>query len=209
MGHGLNEIVFFGVGAALAVDYEETCDRLGLAVIGVRNREGEVFLSPRAKILGVEDATRTCLAVPCLCPIFTPAAREIAVSEAAAAGFRFAPLLVDPTSVVASSTQIGEGSYVNAACVIGGGGAIGRHVVVNRGSGIGHHAGIADFVSIGPGVVIAGHVTIEKAALIGAGAVILPRIRIGAGATVGAGAVVTRDVEPGTTVVGNPAKPRR
>lgn len=42
-------------------------------------------------------------------------------------------------------------------------------------------------------------------ASIGAGATILPGIRIGAGAMVGAGAVVTKDVLPGTTVIGNPA----
>lgn len=49
--------------------------------------------------------------------------------------------------------------------------------------------------------------TIEDGATVGSGATILGGVRIGAGATVGAGAVVTRDVEPGTTVVGNPARP--
>ena len=44
-------------------------------------------------------------------------------------------------------------------------------------------------------------------ALIGAGAVLLPGITIGEGAMVGAGAVVTKDVAPGTTVIGNPARP--
>ena len=33
-----------------------------------------------------------------------------------------------------------------------------------------------------------------------------PNVSIGANAIVGAGAVVVRDVEPGTTVVGNPAR---
>ena len=44
-------------------------------------------------------------------------------------------------------------------------------------------------------------------ASIGSGAVILGGVRIGDGALVGAGAVVTRDVEAGTTVAGNPARP--
>ncbi|HEV7482126.1 MAG TPA: acyltransferase [Solirubrobacterales bacterium] len=49
--------------------------------------------------------------------------------------------------------------------------------------------------------------TVERGATIGSGATILGGVRIGAGATVGAGAVVTRDVAPGATVVGNPARP--
>ncbi len=47
---------------------------------------------------------------------------------------------------------------------------------------------------------------VEQGASIGSGAIILGGLRIGAGSVVGAGAVVTRDVEPGTTVVGNPAR---
>ena len=43
--------------------------------------------------------------------------------------------------------------------------------------------------------------------LLGTGAQVLQYVRVGAGATVGAGAVVTKDVPPGETVVGVPAKP--
>ncbi|KIZ47254.1 MULTISPECIES: sugar O-acetyltransferase [Rhodopseudomonas] len=42
---------------------------------------------------------------------------------------------------------------------------------------------------------------------IGGGAIILPGITIGDGAVIGAGSVVTRDVAPGATVAGNPARP--
>lgn len=48
---------------------------------------------------------------------------------------------------------------------------------------------------------------VESGASIGSGATILGGVRIGSEATVGAGAVVTRDVKPGETVVGNPARP--
>jgi len=48
--------------------------------------------------------------------------------------------------------------------------------------------------------------TVERGAAIGSGAVILAGLRIGARALVGAGAVVTRDVPPGATVAGNPAR---
>ncbi|SDO12545.1 hypothetical protein SAMN05216360_11525 [Methylobacterium phyllostachyos] len=52
-------------------------------------------------------------------------------------------------------------------------------------------------------------VTIGHDVWIGHGVVVLPGRTIGTGAVVGAGAIVTRDVEPYTIVVGNPARPVR
>ena len=48
--------------------------------------------------------------------------------------------------------------------------------------------------------------TIRRGARVGGGAILLPGIEVGAEAFVGAGAVVTKDVPPGTLVVGNPAR---
>jgi UDP-2-acetamido-3-amino-2,3-dideoxy-glucuronate N-acetyltransferase len=53
------------------------------------------------------------------------------------------------------------------------------------------------------------HTVVERRATLGSGAVVLGGVRIGEGALVGAGAVVTRDVAPGETVVGSPARPLR
>ncbi|KAB1188327.1 MULTISPECIES: DapH/DapD/GlmU-related protein [Haloferax] len=52
-----------------------------------------------------------------------------------------------------------------------------------------------------------GEVVVGEGAMIGAKATILPGVRIGAGAQVAANSLVTRDVPPGTTVAGVPARP--
>lgn len=48
--------------------------------------------------------------------------------------------------------------------------------------------------------------TVARAASIGSGAVILGGVTVGEGALIGAGAIVTRDVPPGETVAGSPAR---
>ena len=50
--------------------------------------------------------------------------------------------------------------------------------------------------------------TIGSNVWIGSGAIILPGVSIGDDAVIGAGSVVTRDVPPGATAVGNPARVR-
>ena len=51
-----------------------------------------------------------------------------------------------------------------------------------------------------------GEVVVGERAMIGAGAIVLPGVEIGAGASVAANSLVTRDVEPGATVAGVPAR---
>ena len=55
-------------------------------------------------------------------------------------------------------------------------------------------------------LVYAKPITVEDNVWIGGSATILGGVTIGKNAIVGAGAVVTKDVEPNTIVVGNPAR---
>jgi acetyltransferase-like isoleucine patch superfamily enzyme len=202
----VNGIVLFGIGSPIVVEYEETCQRLGYAIAGVRNRPGPAYFHDQGAIVDASAIPPSMLGTPCVCPIFTPRHRFLAQQEAVAAGFRFADALIDPTAIVAGSSKFGAGSFVNAGSVVGAEVLCAEHVVVNRGVTIGHHVEIGPFASLGPSAVVGGCVTIDSGAMIGAGAVLLPKVHVGAHAIVGAGAVVVADVAPHAKVLGNPAR---
>lgn len=203
----MDSIVIYAVGSSLVAEVEESCRRLGITIAGaIKNIGGAHYLLDSSALRDAADFDAALLRVPCIIPLFTPAHRDKAAREATTRGFTFAPALLDPTAIIASSTVLGSGSYVNAGVVIGAAGRYGQHVIVNRASSIGHHAEIGELVSIGPGATLAAHVRVGRGAMIGAGAVVLPKIKIGAGCVIGAGAVVTRNIPVGSLCVGNPAK---
>ena len=63
-------------------------------------------------------------------------------------------------------------------------------------------------VTVGHRAVIHG-ATLEDGSLVGIGAIVLNGVTVGAGALVAAGSVVTKDVPPGTLMMGTPAVEKR
>ena len=200
-------LVLYGIGSPLVVDVEESCARRGVAIVGaVKNVDGPVHVIAATPIHSADAVPESLLSVPFIVPIFTPGRRRFAVDDAKRRGFDRSVALIDPTAIIARSTEVGAGTFVNCAAVIGGAGQIGRFVIVNRSASVGHHVRVADYASIGPGAVLAGNVTLGRGAVVGVGAVVVPEATIGDNAVVSAGSVVTRDVPANSLVGGNPAR---
>jgi serine O-acetyltransferase len=97
------------------------------------------------------------------------------------------------------------------------GATIGRRVFIDHGFGvvIGETAEIGDGCTIYQGVTLGGtslhkgakrHPTLGRGVIIGAGAQVLGAFTVGEEAKVGSNAVVVKEVPPGATAVGNPAR---
>jgi len=96
------------------------------------------------------------------------------------------------------------------------GATIGRRFFIDHGMGvvIGETAEIGDDVTLYHGVTLGGtswnkgkrHPTLRNGVVIGAGAKVLGPIVVGEGAKIGSNAVVVKDVPPGASAVGIPAR---
>lgn len=114
--------------------------------------------------------------------------------------------------MIMDDVVIGVGSILCPFVTITSNVRIGCHFHANLYSYVAHDCVIGDFVTLAPGVMCNGNVVIEDHVYVGAGAVLkhgrpgAPLV-VGRAAVIGMGAVVTRDVPPGVTMVGNPARP--
>jgi|TARA_B110000467_G_C18223073_1_gene424182 sugar O-acyltransferase (sialic acid O-acetyltransferase NeuD family) len=114
--------------------------------------------------------------------------------------------IIHPSVIKSESVKIGEGSIIQAGCILTINVVIGKHVHVNIKSTIGHDCVIKDFVTINPGVHVNGGISIGKGSFIGSGVIMKDEIKIGNESVIGAGTVLIKDVPESSLVVGNPGK---
>ncbi|MGB8481133.1 MAG: hypothetical protein WCE63_20185 [Acidobacteriaceae bacterium] len=118
------------------------------------------------------------------------------------------PVIIHPSVRLDRNTCIvGEGTILCAGVIATVNVVFESFAMVNLSCTIGHEARIGKGSVLNPCVNISGGARVGAGVLVGTGAQILEDIVIGDSAIVGAGAVVNKNVEPGTTVVGIPAKP--
>ena len=122
------------------------------------------------------------------------------------AGFEMLSI-VHPKALIDTEVVYGDNVIIEMGTAIHTHSKIGNNVFLGGDALIGHHNIIGNHVLVGGNASFGGAVVVEDYASIGVGSSIKPGVTIGKGAVVGVGAVVIKDVEPGTTVVGVPAKP--
>ncbi|MGI9394071.1 MAG: acetyltransferase [Boseongicola sp.] len=114
--------------------------------------------------------------------------------------------LIDPDALVAPNARLGEGNILLPGSICSTNSEIGNHVIIGYNASVSHDASVGSFSHLASSAILNGHARVGDGCRIGAGAIVLPNVEVGDGAIVGAGAVVHRDVAPGRTVAGIPAR---
>jgi acetyltransferase-like isoleucine patch superfamily enzyme len=121
---------------------------------------------------------------------------------------------------IREENEIGDNFNVWNATTIDYGCKIGKNVKIHCNCYIAQFTVVEDNAFMAPGVTIANDIHpgcefsakcmkgphIEEGVEIGVNVTILPFVRIGAHSVIGSGAVITKDVPPGSVVVGNPGR---
>ena len=180
----------------------------GWATVGFLDR------APGPRIIGTDEDLKRCMTKYAVDGVIlgignTAMARREALFEHLRHLRLTSPTLRHPSAVIAPDASLGRGVTVFPGVVLGAAVDVDDNVVLYSGAIVEHECRLGPHVYLSPGVVLSGGVTIEDGAFLGSGAIVLPGVTVGRGAVVGAGAVVVRDVEPGSTVMGVPARVRR
>lgn len=140
-----------------------------------------------------------------LCALGDPKAKRQYTEALRAQGANF--FILRPDLTVGERVMLGAGGIYERRVSLGPDVKIGFMVTMLSTCIVGYDVHIGDYAQIGSFVFIGGGARIGQDVVIHPHATILPGVSVGDGAVVGAGSVVIRDVPPGITVMGNPARP--
>jgi sugar O-acyltransferase (sialic acid O-acetyltransferase NeuD family) len=132
--------------------------------------------------------------------------RAAMLDKARSLGFQV-PTLIDPSVILASNVELGEGVLISMGTTILNACRIGDGVIVGTGVTILHDVNIGAFCTLGGGAIVGAGSQIEDHAFLGVGAVIASGgFRVGTKAKMAAGAVALKDVPSESMAIGNPAR---
>ena len=116
------------------------------------------------------------------------------------------PVIVHPTAYLGDSVTLARGVVVCVGAIATTNIDVGEFSQLNFGCTVGHESRVGPGCLINPGANLSGGVELGRSVMVGTGSQILQYVKVGDEARIGAGAVVTRDVPPGVTATGVPAR---
>jgi sugar O-acyltransferase (sialic acid O-acetyltransferase NeuD family) len=114
--------------------------------------------------------------------------------------------VIHASARISDLARIGHNVLIMAGAVVTSNAVIGNHVCILPNTVIHHDVVIEAWSLIGSNVTIAGNTSIGENCYIGSGSSVKNGLSIGDGVMIGLASNVIRDVLPGATVAGNPAR---
>jgi sugar O-acyltransferase (sialic acid O-acetyltransferase NeuD family) len=113
---------------------------------------------------------------------------------------------ISPLAEVSPSAKLGTGNLIFPFTYIGPDARIGNANFIRQNTYLGHDSILEDGSTLASGCTLAGFCHIGNSCFLGINATVLPYIKIATETLIGAGSVVTKNTEPCTVYIGNPAR---
>ncbi len=157
------------------------------------------------KVIGGCDYLKSLESVYVVCAIGSATTRKAIIEKLKSYAVDFATV-IDPSVIMSSKVEIGEGCIICAGTIITVDIIIGDHVIINLDCTIGHDVVVNDYVTIYPSVNVSGNVVIGECCELGTGMQIIQGKTVVPNTIIGAGAIIVKNIEECGTYVGSPAK---